>query len=145
MREQDTSHDAADQEPPAPERIRCALLDERDVYVGIVEIAPWDATTRHLTAITDCDLPVGEYRWDRERHTFVPLPAAQRARAGRPTLEHALAFDLLARWERGDELPSVCLAWFDDALRTVDFGAVLSLESVQRYIVARGLDLTKKD
>ena len=126
--------------------IRAALLDEGGRFVRIDSLESADALTpRHLPQITDCDLPVGEYRWDRERHTFVPLPAAQRARAGRPTLEHALAFDLLARWERGDELPSVCLAWFDDALRTVDFGAVLSLESVRRYIVARGLDLTKKD
>ncbi|MCS7002800.1 MAG: hypothetical protein NZ518_08125 [Dehalococcoidia bacterium] len=123
--------------------VRCALLDERDVYLGMVEVEEDRLTDRHLPEITDCDLPRGEYRWDREARTFVPLPRRQRTEAGRPTFEHAAFFYWLALWERGWKLPLVTLSWMDDVLQTVDFRPVHKLESVRRYADARGLKLSE--
>lgn len=131
--------------------ITCARLDERGVFQGMAEVEEADALPPlWLPQILVCDLAAGEYRWQPEEGTphggaFVPLPRTQRAVAGRPTLEHALAFDLLARWERQEELTTVSLAWLDDALQTVDFGSVLHLDSVQAYGRARGLPFAKKE
>lgn len=131
-------------------KIQCAQVDERGVYQGMVEIEEAEAGPRHLTGITACDLPVGEFRWAPDESNpfggaFLPLPRPQRAKAGRPTLEHAYAFDLLARWERKETMTDVSLAWLDDVLQSLDFLGVSGLHSVQRYAVARGLDIAKQE
>lgn len=124
---------------------RCALLDERDVYLGVVEIDPDAATDRHLLEICDCDLPPGEYRWDREQHAFVPLPAIMRACAGRPTIEHAIAFDMLDRYQRGHGLPEVSLLWLDDVIQTFDFASMRESQLIAHYALERGITFGPKE
>lgn len=144
---------------------KALLLDERDVFIGLVEIDDEaDLTERHIDLRPhggDCDRPVGEYRWNRERLTLEPLPRHQRAKAGRPTLEMAVAFDYLDRWDRSrlalalmseqpgrrrsDPLPEVTLAWLDDMVRSMDFAMFADLPVVSEYAAERGLDLKKKD
>jgi hypothetical protein len=125
-------------------KIRCARLDERGVFQGMVEIEEAEAGPLHVRAISSCDLPAGEFRWQPDEHNpfggaFVPLPRPQRAKAGRPSLEHAVAFDLLRRHAGGDELSDVTLAWLDDALQSVDFVGLLELPLIQAYARARNL------
>lgn len=43
--------------------IRAALLDERGIFVGVDELDEADLTGRHLAGITECDLPIGKYKW----------------------------------------------------------------------------------
>lgn len=57
--------------------IKAALLDERGVYLRIVELASEaDLTDRHVPTITSCDLPAGRYRWitdNRKRPSGEPM------------------------------------------------------------------------
>jgi hypothetical protein len=41
--------------------MKAALLDDNDVFLGIVEVDVPGA--RHLPQINECDLPPGKYRW----------------------------------------------------------------------------------
>lgn len=124
---------------------RVAQLDERMVFLGMVEIAA-DA---ELTALQvdlghDCDLPSGEYRWNPDLKTFQALPRAQRAVAGRPTLEQATAFFFLGQWAvNNGALPDVTLAWLDDAVMSVDLGGVRG-DTIDEYREARGLTKAKE-
>lgn len=44
--------------------LKCAVLDERGVYLGMQDVDdPSDLTDRHLPQITQCDLPAGLYVW----------------------------------------------------------------------------------
>lgn len=133
---------------------KAMLLDERDVFIALVTLKDEaQLTARHVDLRPhggDCDRPVGEYRWSREKSALEPLPRQQRSRAGRPTLEQAVAFDLLDRWDvarngAGRMPTEVCLAWLDDMVRSVDFGPFLKLPVVVEYIAARGIDFKKKD
>lgn len=131
-------------------KITCARLDERGIFQGMVEVEEAHLDLLHLSQIRSCDHAPGTVRWQWDTENpyggaFVPLPKAQRAKAGRPTLEHAVAFEFLSRWETGAPLTEVALAWLDDALQTVDFASVKSLESVQRYAAARGLFAEKRE
>jgi hypothetical protein len=131
---------------------KALLLDERDVFVQLVELED-DAqlTARHVDLRAhgrDCDRPTGEYRWDRDKQCLEPLPRQQRAQRGKPTLEQSVAFDLLKRWEAAPAAVSdVALAWLDDVLGTHDFkGFVIGGHPlITAYAEARGLDLKKKD
>jgi hypothetical protein len=61
---------------------RVALLDDRDVFIGMDTIADdSQLTDRHLPQISECDLAPGAYRYDFIRQTFVPMV---RNSAGRP-------------------------------------------------------------
>ncbi len=132
---------------------KALLLDERDVFVALVELDDeTQITNRHVDLRPfggDCDNPVGEYRWNRDLKTLEPLPRQQRSRAGRPTFEQAVAFDYLNRWDlaRADPsaLTAVSLAWLDDMVCSIDFTPFLNLPVVVEYIVARGLQINKKD
>lgn len=130
----------------APRLVRCALLDrERRVFLGMVEIDASQIDPEiHLTKVTECDLPVDQYRWQEDASspcggTFMPLPPQQRAKAARPTMEHAVAFDLLARREAGGQLPDATLAWLDDTVVSFDFVGYLDTPLVAAYVLARGL------
>lgn len=60
--------------------IKAAVLDAQNVYWGIDELENEAAITdRHVLSITQCDLPVGRYRWvpdDANPYggAFWPLP-----------------------------------------------------------------------
>ena len=134
------------------EPFKALLLDERDVFVRLVELDDEaELTARHVDLRPhggECDRPTGEYRWNREKQALEPLPRQQRAQQGKPTLEQAVAFDLLKRWEADQGAVSdVALAWLDDIVRTHDFtGFVLAGHPlILAYIAARGIDLKKKD
>jgi hypothetical protein len=75
---------------------RVALLDDRDVFIGMDTIADdSQLTDRHLPQISECDLAPGAYRWDAARGTFLPLPRDSAGRpADVPSIEEAL-FELL--------------------------------------------------
>ena len=131
---------------------KALLLDERDVFVRLVELDDEaQLTVRHVDLRPhggDCDRPAGEYRWNREKQALEPLPRQQRAQQGKPTLEQAVAFDLLKRWEADTEAVSdVALAWLDDIVRTYDFAGfvIAGHPLILAYAAARGLDLKKKD
>lgn len=123
---------------------KALLLDERDVLRGVVEVTEAELTERHIDLRPfggECDSKPGEYRWDRVRKCLQPLPTTQRAREGRPTLEQAYAFDLLGRWKADSlSVPDTALAWLDEVVRSVDFGAFHQLPVVAEYRVARGLN-----
>ena len=48
-----------------------ALLDAQDIFIGMVDINPRDATDRHLTRINECDLPVNRYKWIPDRDNLM--------------------------------------------------------------------------
>lgn len=125
---------------------KAMVLDERGVYVAKVEledgaeIPPRHVDLRPLGG--DCDRPFGQYRWNLESRCLEPLPRQQRAVEGRPTLEQAIAFDLLGRWERAAaSVPDVTLAWLDDRMTTVDFSAYVrgGHPLITKYMEARGI------
>lgn len=133
-------------------KVVCALIDrERLTYLGMVEVDEADLGAQHLPQITECDLPANEYRWQPEEGNplgghFLPLPPKQRAVAGEPTEEQALAFTLLRMWEADPQAPAdVSLRWLDGRLKTLDFRAYIETPLVQAYAKARGIDLTDKD
>ena len=134
------------------EPFKALLLDERDVFVQLVEIDDEaQLTARHVDLRQhggDCDRPAGEYRWNRDNKSLEPLPRQQRAQRGKPTLEQAVAFDVLKRWEAyPNDISDVALAWLDEIVCSHDFtGFVLAGHSlILAYIAARGIDLKKKD
>lgn len=52
----------------SPEKpFTCALLDEKDLFIGMVTVTdPAQLTDRHLPQITACDLAVGQYQWIKD-------------------------------------------------------------------------------
>lgn len=127
-----------------PKPFKALLLDERDVLRGVVDIADEaQLTPLHVDLRPhggECDRKPGEYRWDREKKCLMPLPKLQRAKEGRPSIEMALAFDLLARNAADPKaLPEVVLAWLDDAVQSVDMAAYAASELVAAYARSRGL------
>lgn len=125
-------------------------LDERDVLIAIDELPDDQAVGVNQVDLRpyggDCDRPMGQYRWNRDKQALEPLPRQQRAQAGRPTLDQAAAFDLLSRWQAKAELAEVSLAWLDDIILTHDFaGFVLEGNPlILAYARARGINLKKK-
>lgn len=125
-------------------KVKAALLDkERRIYLGIVEVDEDEFGPEHLPQITECDLPPHQYRWEVIQGNpmggqFVPLPPQQRAVAGSTTLEQAVAYDFLARRDRGEQLPDVTLAYLDGLIMSFDFKADQS-PLVTEYRQARGL------
>jgi hypothetical protein len=122
-------------------------LDERDVFVELVTLEDEaQLTERHVDLRPfggDCDRPVGEYRWNRTKKALEALPRQQRAKGGRPTLEQAVAFDMLARWERDPaSLTEVSLTWLDGLMVTMDFTGYVrgGHPLIVAYIKARGLE-----
>ena len=75
--------------------MRVALLDETDVFVGMVDLAEGGRlTSRHLPQVPECDLPPGRYKWNGK--AFEPLPAAQvRPADDVPSLEEVVALLIL--------------------------------------------------
>lgn len=43
--------------------MRVALLNDQNVFVGMVDVAEAELTDRHLPQIKACDLEPGKYRW----------------------------------------------------------------------------------
>ena len=127
-------------------------LDERDVFVELVTLDdPAKLTERHVDLRPlggDCDCPVGEYRWNREKKQLVPLPRQQRAKTGKPTMEQAVAFNLMRQALRAKAdlktNSAVELIWLDEALKSFDFKGLRLTPMVQEYIEARGLELDTK-
>lgn len=132
-------------------KVKCALLDrERRIYLGMTEVEEADVDPGiHLAQITACDLPPNVARWVPDAAnpfggSFEPLPREQRAKADRPTLEHALAFDLLARRAAGQALADVSLAWLDDVALSVDFKVYATTPLLSSYIADRGIAAKKE-
>jgi len=49
---------------PKDTAIVCAHLDADNTFIGMVTLAnEGQLTDRHLRQITECDLPIGLYRW----------------------------------------------------------------------------------
>jgi hypothetical protein len=94
--------------------VKCALLDEHNVYQGMVEIAESDLTDRHLTEIKECDLPTGQYRW--VENTFVPLPKKKISAAA----ERKLYEGYQAMEEHGIPLPVGAAAWMAEYSQSFD-------------------------
>lgn len=130
-------------------KLNVACIDrERQVYLGMTQVEETEIDAAiHLRQIGECDLPAHEYRWEAiDGHPagghFLPLPPMQRAAAGAPTMEHAVAFDLLARWSLAPgQLAGVSLTWLDTMLASLDFQPYRSAPLVTAYATARGLDL----
>jgi hypothetical protein len=130
---------------------KALLLDERDVFVELVTLTD-DAqlTERHVDLRQhggDCDRPVGEYRWNREKKALEALPRQQRATTGKPTLEQAVAFNLMRQALRAkadlQTNQAVELVWLDEVLTSHDFKGLHKAPLVVEYAQARGLDLSK--
>lgn len=131
--------------------LTCAVLDDRGVYMGMMATpSRGDRTDRHLVLINECDLPAGKYRWEPaqvdENHPFggrfVPLPREQQALAGEPTVEQALAFQMLhLSGKAGFVLPDVSLKWLDGVILSVDFTPFRKAPLIVAYAAARGIDL----
>lgn len=107
---------------------KAMVLDEGDVFVDLVELASEAALTdRHVDLRPhggDCDRPFGQYRWDRERQTLVPLAALARPMPG-GAVSTERAFDrLLELLERkhGLKLDDVLQAWRGGYRASVDHG-----------------------
>lgn len=136
--------------PEAAKPKRCAIVDERGVYQGMVEVGEDDTLTeRHLPAIASCDLKPGTARWKADEKNpyggaFEPLPAQQIAKAGAPTMEMALVFQLLQVWNAGGPVAQTALQWLDATLQTWDLAPFHDQAVVQAYAQARGLKLFKK-
>lgn len=122
-------------------------LDERDVMVAIDELDDeTELSARHVDLRPfggDCDRRPREYRWNREHQCLEPLPRHQRAVAAEPTLEMALAFDLLKRWEQdATRISDVSLQWLDAVVLSLDFTSLVLAkhELIWSYMIARGIE-----
>lgn len=82
--------------------MRAALLDDDDVFLGMVTLAEGvQPGPQHLPQIDDCDLPPRRYRWVRHDRNafggeFVPIaPTAVRPAEDLPALEEVVALLIL--------------------------------------------------
>ena len=75
--------------------VRAALLDANGVYLRMDTLAdPGELTPLHLSAITECDLAPGEYRWIADRQNpfggaFWPLKWLARVEVDRQAVQEA--------------------------------------------------------
>lgn len=129
---------------------KAMLLDDRDVLLQVVTLASEaELTPRHVDLRPfggQCDRPAGQYRWNRAEKRLDPLPRTQRRGPEGVSFELAYAFDLLARWDRGEAISSVSLKWLDAAMLSVDLRSYVrgGEPVIAKYIAARGIDLNRK-
>lgn len=130
--------------------LTCALIDERMVFMGIVDTPPrGERNARHLLSIEECDLPAGQFQWQPGENQYggQMVPMAREARTN-PTLytdQLALAFHLLAVYLRDPALtPDVTLAWLDAVVLTHDFQTYRKTPLLVAYAAARGIDFGGK-
>lgn len=62
--------DEPEPEPEVEVEVQCALLDENDMFIGMAQVLPSQATDRHVLTVTSCDLAVGQYKWHFADQTF---------------------------------------------------------------------------
>ncbi len=98
-----------------------AVLDDQGVYLGLTLVsAANELTSNHLPDINECDLPAGQYKWNKAKLCFERTPQASTAR--KVTEAHTLyaiaqGFKSLAA--KGHEFPEVTknwLSWYDTAI-----------------------------
>lgn len=56
--------------PGIPILITCALIDQDNIYQGMVAVEQSQVTDRHLIHINRCDLPIGQHQWCSTNETF---------------------------------------------------------------------------
>ncbi len=107
-------------EAPAP-LIPVARLDADGLYAGLDHLPASEITEDHIVLRDGCDLPPGQYRWDRARQSFIPAGTPEaRAVEALPPL-NALAWGLLAMWNANLKLPAKSARWLDGHIQTIDF------------------------
>lgn len=99
-----------------------ATIDAGGIYLGMSTINTLEEVTEyHLTDINECDLPAGQYRWDKENKRFEVVPTVAMARkvSEHHTL-YAIAQGFLSLQEAGHEFPLVTknwLTWYQEAVQ----------------------------
>ena len=111
--------------------VTVATLDAGDLYQGTQEISEDELTDAHIHLPNGCDLPIGKYRFDRERKTFIDAKGANTAETPAPNASRAIAISLIALHEQGLPLPLETLAWLDYYTSSIDFLGNFSQETVQ--------------
>lgn len=129
-------------EEPVP-LIPVARLDADGLYAGLDHLPEAEITEDHIVLPDGCDLPPGQYRWDRERQSFIHAgEPEQRAVESLPPL-NALAWALLAMWNANLNLPGKAARWLDGHIQTIDFvGSAEGADEAQTvtaYTKERGL------
>lgn len=101
------------------EKVFAARLDDRGVYQGVDELDSAEALTdRHLPEVTECDLPPGKYRWNRERKTFEALEhASVRAAVDVPSVEE-IVYELAGHL--GEKASPAVIKWMDWYRSSID-------------------------
>lgn len=120
---------------PAP-LIPVARLDAAGLYIGLDHLPEAGITKDHIVLRDGCDLPPGQYRWDRERQSFVHAGTPeQRAVESLPPL-NALAWGLLAMWNADMTLPDKSARWLDAYVTTLDFAGSWGSEEERKIVFA---------
>ncbi|MDO8932066.1 MAG: hypothetical protein Q7U97_06715 [Rhodocyclaceae bacterium] len=118
-----------------------AVLDETGVYLGTAEIDEAYLADGHVHLPEGCDLPLGQYRWDAARKTFVPLESPQVEKMREPHTLNAIAAGFVTLWSQGVALPNFTLEWLDFYVRSLDFvgahGADLQLRDMCHRFITR--------
>ena len=64
--------------------IPVSVLDENDVFVGTAKVPKGEVhPERHLPQVPNCDLPPGQYKWNRDAQTFEHLAPLGKRKAER--------------------------------------------------------------
>jgi hypothetical protein len=129
-------------EAPAP-LTPVARLDADGLFDGLDHLPESEITEDHIVLPDGCDLPPGQYRWDRERQSFIHAGAPEmRAAESLPPL-NALAWGLLTMWNANLTLPAKSARWLDGYIQTIDFvGSSESADEAQivaAYAKERGI------
>ncbi|HEY3432557.1 MAG TPA: hypothetical protein VGK09_08415 [Rhodocyclaceae bacterium] len=126
-----------------PVLVEVAMLDAAGVYQGTKRIPADQMTTADFPLPDGCDLPVDQYRLDREKGCFLPIHDPFEAKASDPVALNAQAWLMLAINSAGIPLPTVTLEWLDYYVNSIDFvgskGTVAEFDMLRRYKEKRGL------
>lgn len=107
-----------------------AQIDANGIYRGIVEINESDLTEAHVHLPHGCDLPAGQYRWDAEKKTFMPLQSGEEVPQQDPHALRAVAIGFITLHDQGLTLPPETLAWLDFYTGAMDFLGDFSEDTV---------------
>lgn len=122
MKEKKTVKKADEQK--ADQQITCALIDEQNIYRGLVTVNESEITDLHLPQIRDCDLVPGKYRWEANAvslpfgGTFIPIKQDRKPLPLDALGATALGFIGLAA--QGSLVPQQTLEWAQRYLTTID-------------------------
>lgn len=101
---------------------KVAVLDRDGVYQGMAEVE--ELGPLHVEAAEfggACDLPPGQYRWDRKERHFMPLPRTQHASADIPPDALRAIWKALAHLrDRGEAFPTETERWIAAYGKTLD-------------------------